>query len=35
MDNKYDEQFFIIQSTIDANNKETDKKHTKTNDKLT
>ena len=34
MDNKYDEQFLIIQATIESKKKETDKKKIKTDEKI-
>ena len=35
MDTKSDEQFLVIESTIEANKQESDNKHKKTDDKLT
>ena len=35
MDNNYDEQFLIIQTTIDAKKQESDEKQMKTDEKLT
>ena len=35
MENKSDEQFLIIQATVEAKNQETDDKQIETDDKLT
>ena len=35
MDTKYDEQFLVIEATIEANNQKADKKQNKTDEKLT
>ena len=35
MDNKSDEQFLIVQATVDTNKQKTDEKHMKTDEKPT
>ena len=35
MDTNYDEQFLVIEATIESNKQESDKNHEKTDEKLT